>query len=323
MKNLIVNKYGGPEKLILNTLSLKDIPSKYVKIKVSAAGVNYADLLIIQGKYQERPRPPFSPGLEISGTIIENGVNTSKFKEGSKVMAIMKYGGYTEEIIVPEENVYSIPKGMNIITAAGFPVVYGTAYAALMWKAKLKKKETCLILGASGGVGIAAIEIAKAMGAKVIAAASSEEKLSICKIHGADYTINYKKDIMRNRIKEISSGGIDVVIDLVGGNDSIDSIKSLSWEGRIVIVGFATGSIPSIPANRLLLKNAQALGLYWGEQAYREPKLIGESFKKLEKWYINGLLKPRVYKKIKLKDATKALNLLKDRKNIGKIVLTC
>ena len=325
MKKIIVKKYGDPENLIVEEFKSIKTKQDIVKIKVTAAGVNYADILLAKGRYQERPRPPFSPGLEISGTVLEIGPEVKKFKEGDKVMAIMKYGGYTQEALIPEENVYPIPDNMDLKIAAGFPVVYGTAYAALVWKAKIKRNQLCLILGASGGVGLASIEIAKAKGSKVIAAAGSDQKLLDCKKHGADYLINYNKNNIKQLLKSLSkyNNGIDIVIDLIGGNNAIDSIKNLSWNGKIVIVGFASGKIPSIPANRLLLKNAEALGLYWGELAYREPELIGSSFREMGKWFSNGKLNPVITKELNLSQAGDALLLLKDRKVSGKIILAC
>ena len=321
MYSVVVKKYGDPDILEYVKSKSQDIVDKSVKIKVSACGVNFADVLTIKGRYQERPRPPFSPGLEISGKIIGIGKNVTEHKVGDLVMSIMKYGGYKSEVVVPSENTYKIPSNMPLEIAAGFPVIYGTAYSALVSSAKIKKGETCLILGATGGVGIAAVEIAKALGSKVIACGGSDSKLKSCISKGADYVINYKEKILRNELNKLNIKEIDVVIDMIGGQYALDSVKSLKWNGRFVIVGFASGNIPNIPANRLLLKNASAIGLYWGELAYREPNSIKKDFLKLEELYKKKLLKPNNHKTYKLENASEALHYLLKRKNIGKIVL--
>ena len=321
MYNVVVNKLGDIESLNYEKIKKEIVPENFVRIKVSASGINFADLLIIKGKYQERPKRPFSPGLEVSGEIIEVGSKAKTRRKGDKVMSIMKFGGYKQEVIVPEENTYLIPEKMPLNIAGGFPVIYGTAYSALVTKAKIRKNETCLILGATGGVGIAAIEIAKAYGAKVVACGGDDKKLLKCKEVGADFVINYKKDILRTALRKYDINEIDVVIDMIGGQYCLDAVKAIRWEGRIVIVGFASGQIPEVPVNRLLLKNADVKGLYWGEFAYRHPKLIEKDFIRLGKLYDDGLLKPFNFKEFFLKDFKEALNFLKSRKNIGKIVL--
>ena len=323
MFNIVVKKYGGPENLIYEEKKPSQIKPNAVRIKVKSIGVNFADTLIIRGKYQERPRPPFSPGLEVSGIVSEIDESEKKFKVGDKVMAIMKYGAYQTEVIVPQENTYYVPKGMQLLHAGGFPVVYGTAYSALATKAKLKKNEICVILGATGGVGMAAIEIAKARKAIVIACGGNDEKLSECLKKGADYVLNYNNKIIRQELKKLGVSEVDVVIDMVGGQPSLDLVKSLKWNGRLIVVGFTSGNIQEIPANRLLLKNAKVEGLYWGELAYRNPNEIGEDFKALEKLYIENKLSPSINKIFNLKDANLALNELANRNNVGKIILKC
>ena len=323
MFNIVVKKYGGPENLIYEEKKPSQIKPNAIRIKVKSIGVNFADTLIIRGKYQERPRPPFSPGLEVSGIVSEIDKNEKKFKIGDKVMAIMKYGAYQTEVIVPQENTYYVPKGMQLLHAGGFPVVYGTAYSALATKAKLKKNEICVILGATGGVGMAAIEIAKARKAIVIACGGNDEKLSECLKKGADYVFNYNNKIIRQELRKLGVSEVDVVIDMVGGQPSLDLVKSLKWNGRLIVVGFTSGNIQEIPANRLLLKNAKVEGLYWGELAYRNPNEIGEDFKALEKLYIENKLSPSINKIFNLKDANLALNELANRNNVGKIILKC
>ena len=323
MKRMIVNKYGGPENLILEECDSPTIEELSVRIKVENIGVNFADTLVIRGRYQERPRPPFSPGLELSGTIIEIGPKVINHKVNDRVIGIAKYGSYCNEIVMPAENVYKITDSMDFITAASFPVAYGTAYGAIDWKGKLQKNQTCLILGAAGGVGLAAVELAKAFEANTIAAAGSSEKCETCKVHGANSTINYKKDIFRHSLKKLAPDGVDLVIDMIGGETADDAVKNLAWEGKFIIIGFAGGKIPKIPANRLLLKSASAIGLYWGQYAFINPSLIGDSFNKLMKMYEEKKLNPKIGKIFKLEEAGEALNFLLSRSNTGKIILSC
>jgi len=322
MKRMIVNKYGGPENLFLEECSSPDIKDLSVRIKVENIGVNFADTLVIKGRYQERPRPPFSPGLELSGTIIEIGSEVKNFKINDRVIGIAKYGSYCNEIVMPAENVYKIPDCMDFVTAASFPVAYGTAFGAIEWKGQLKNNQTCLILGAAGGVGLACVEIAKAYGANIIAAAGSDEKCETCKTHGANNTINYNDEVFRHSLKKLAPNGVNLVIDMIGGESADDAVKSLSWEGKFIIIGFAGGKIPKIPANRLLLQSASAIGLYWGQYAFINPELIGDSFNKLMQMYEEKRLKPKIGKIFKLEDATEALNYLLSRSNTGKIILS-
>ena len=323
MKRMIVNKYGGPENLMLETMEAPITLPNYVRIKVSNIGVNFADTLVIRGRYQERPRPPFSPGLELSGTIVEVGSEVTNHNIKDRVIGIAKYGTYCDEIVMPAENVYKIPNEMDFESAAAFPVAYGTAYGAIEWKGKLEKNQNCLILGAAGGVGIAAVEIAKSYGANIVAAAGSDEKCEICSIHGAQNTINYNKEILRHEIKKLFPEGLNLIIDMIGGEIAEDAIKNLGWEGKYVSVGFAGGKIPKIPANRLLLNSASAIGLYWGQYAFINPELIGKSFDNLLKLFIQKKLHPRIGNKFKLEEASDALNYLLSRANTGKILLTC
>lgn len=323
MKRMVVNKYGGPENLILEKSKTPLIKESAVRIKVKNIGVNFADTLVIRGRYQERPRPPFSPGLELSGIISETGPKVANHKIGDRVIGIAKYGTYCDEIVMPAENVYKIPDNMDFISAAAFPVAYGTAFGAIEWKGNLKKNQTCLILGAAGGVGLAAVELSSAFEAKTIAAAGSDEKCNICISHGADHTINYSKETIRHSLKTIAPNGLDLVIDMIGGNAADDAIKHLAWEGKFIVIGFAGGKIPKIPANRLLIKSASAIGLYWGQYAFINPFLIGDSFEKLMKLYELKKLNPKIGKIFKLDEAGDALNYLLSRANTGKIILSC
>ncbi len=323
MKRIITNKYGGTENLIIEETKPQEISTDTVRIKVSNVGVNFADTLVIKGRYQERPRPPFSPGLELSGTILEIGSNVKNHKINDRIIGIAKYGTYCDEIVMPAENVYKIPKEMDFETAAAFPVAYGTAYGAIEWKGKLKQNQNCLILGAAGGVGLAAVEIAHTYNAKIIAAAGSDKKCAICKDHGAQNTINYNTEITRHAIKQYAPDGLNLIIDMVGGEVAEDAIKNLAWEGKYITIGYAGGKIPKIAANRLLLKSASAIGLYWGQYAFINPKLIAESFDGLMNLYEEKKLHPKIGKIFKLEDAKEALNYLLSKANTGKIILSC
>ena len=322
MKAIICKKFGPPESLEL--LEIEDIHPRdeEVKIAIEACGVNFPDTLIIENKYQFKPKLPFSPGGEITGEIIEVGKKVKKFKIGDKVMAMTLYGGFAENIILKEEGLIKRPNKMNCITAAGFTMTYGTSMHALTQKGNLKKNEIILILGAGGGVGLAAVQISKAIGAKVIAAASSKKKLDVAKEAGADYVINYSQEDLRQKLKEITGEkGVDVVFDPVGGELLEKALRSTAWNGRVLIIGFTSGIIPKVSLNLPLLKGCSIVGVFWGAFRLKETKLDNKNFSKLFAWYENGKINPYIYKSFPLQDASMALNLIKKRKAIGKIVL--
>ncbi len=323
MRRMVATAYGGPEVLHLEEGPSQPLEPHSVRIRVFAAGVNFADSLLLRGRYQVRPRPPFSPGLEVAGVVLEAGTGTTRREVGQHVLGVMRFGGFADEVVMPEENTYSMPAGMDFLTAAAFPVAYGTAHGALSWKAALQVGETCLVLGAAGGVGLAGVEIAAAMGARVIAAAGSDEKLAVCRERGALAGINYRTSRVRNELPALEPDGVNVVLDTVGGDPGDDALRRLAWNGRMVTVGFTAGRIPSFPANRLLLQNAAVHGLYWGEVAAREPDLVGESFEALGTWYADGRLQPRVARVLPLEDAGQAIELLLSRSVTGKVVLDC
>ena len=323
MRSMVVTTLGGPEVLRLEEWPSPALGPRQIRIEVHAAGVNFADSLLLRGRYQVRPRPPFVPGLEIAGVVREVGAETSCRSVGERVLGVMRYGGFADEVVMPEENTYPLPDGMNFTTAAAFPVAYGTAHGALSWKAALQAGETCLVLGAAGGVGLAGVEIAAAMGARVIAAAGSDEKLAICREHGASAGINYQTDRVRVRLPDLAPGGVDAVLDTVGGDAGDDALRRLAWDGRIVTVGFTAGRIPAFPANRLLLQNAAVHGLYWGEVAARDPQRVGRSFARLGEWHGEGRLRPRVATVLPLADAAHGIELLLSRAVSGKVVLDC
>ncbi len=323
MRAVLCNEWGGPEKLLLKDMPSPAIREGAVRIAVHAAGINFADLLLISGQYQEKPAFPFTPGMELAGVVTEVGAGVKDLKAGDRVMALIGVGAYAEEVIAPADRVYRIPDAMDFPSAAGFPVAYGTSHGAFDWRAHLQPGEWALVLGAAGGVGLTAVEIAKAMGAKVIAAAGSQEKLRLAKQHGADHLIDYSREDIRERVKAITGGrGADVVYDPVGGDAFDASLRSIAWGGRILIIGFAGGRIPQIPANILLVKNIDVIGFYWGSYQSRKPDLLRQGYAQLFRWFEEGKLKPHVSQTFDLANAAGALDSLRQRKSTGKVVLT-
>lgn len=322
MRAVLCKEWGGPEKLVVEDIASPPIKEGAVRIAVHAAGINFADLLLISGQYQEKPAFPFTPGMECAGVVTEVGADVSTFKRGDRVMALTGTGSYAEEIVVDASRVYPIPASMNFAAAAGFPVTYGTSHGAFDWRAHLKPGEWLLVHGAAGGVGLTAVEIGKVMGAKVIACAGSAEKLEIARQHGAHHLIDYSREDIRERVKTISGGrGADVVYDPVGGDAFDASLRSIAWGGRIIIIGFASGRIPQAPANILLVKNIDVIGFYWGSYQARKPELLRDSYAKLLSWFEEGKLKPHTSAQMDLKDVAQAMNLLRERRSTGKVIL--
>jgi len=323
MRAVLCKEWGGPEKLVAEDVPSPPIRESAVRIAVHAAGINFADLLLVSGQYQEKPAFPFTPGMEVSGTVTEVGAGVSALKAGDRVMALTGTGAYAEEIVVDANRVYKIPDKMDFASAAGFPVTYGTSHGAFDWRAHLKAGEWLLVHGAAGGVGLTAVEIGKVMGAKVIACAGSPEKLEIARQRGADHLIDYSHEDIRERVKAITGGrGADVVYDPVGGDAFDASLRSIAWGGRIIIIGFASGRIPQAPANILLVKNIDVIGFYWGSYQARQPELLRDSYAKLLRWFEEGKLKPHISAQMDLKDVAQAMDLLRQRKSTGKVVLT-
>ena len=294
-----------------------------VAIEVVAAGVNFADLLLIQGKYQERPMPPFTPGFEVAGRVASVGPGVSRVKPGERVLALLDNGGFAEAVLAREADVFVIPEAMDFPTAAGFAIAYGTAQAGLVWRANLKPGELLLVLGAAGGVGLTGVEVGKALGARVIACAGGPEKLAIAKAHGADFLIDHLSENIRGRVREIADGGgADVVYDPVGGEGFDMALRAAAWGARLLAVGFASGKVPQIPANILLVKNLSVHGIYWGSYRRRRPEMLPGAFAEMFAWWREGRLKPLVSRRFDLAEAKQALRQLMDRKAMGKIVLT-
>jgi len=323
MKAILCKQYGPPENLVLEDLPPLKVGKGQVVVAIKAAGVNFPDTLIIQNKYQFKPELPFSPGSECAGIVKEAGEGVTAVKAGDTVIALTSYGGFAEEILVKEAECIPLPRGVDFKLAAGFTLTYGTSYYALKDRAQLKAGETLLILGAAGGVGSAAIELGKFMGARVIACASSSEKLAACKQLGADETINYETEDLRERIKQITNDkGVDVVYDAVGGKYSEPALRSLNWNGRFLVVGFAAGEIPKIPLNLTLLKGCSIVGVFWGSFMRKEPAASTRNQGQLMSWLAAGKLKPLISVVYPLAQASSALNDLLARKVMGKVVLT-
>ncbi len=322
MKAIVCKEFGLPDKLSFEELALPRPGANEVRIKVEAAGVNFPDVLIIQNKYQFRGTPPFAPGGEVCGTVVEVGAAVSTPKLGDRVAALTMQGGFAEECIAPAAACVAVPEGMSSAIAAGFHLVYGTVMHALKDRAQLRAGETLLVLGASGGVGLGAVQLGKIMGARVIAAAGSDEKLAVCKAQGADELINYSDGSLKEQVKKLTGGqGADVIFDPVGGQYAQDSFSCINWKGRHLVVGFASGPIPEIALNRLLLKGASSMGVFWGGFIQREPEAQADNVRQLYQWFAEGRLKPLVSKEYPLSEGAQALKDMMDRKVTGKVVL--
>jgi NADPH2:quinone reductase len=323
MKAVLCKQYGPPESLTFEELPSPRPGPGEVVVSVKAASVNFPDVLIIQNKYQFKPPLPFSPGSELAGVVKEVGAGVSNFRPGDKVVAFTTYGAFAEEVKTEASRLVPMPAGMEYIAASAFLLTYGTSDHALRDRGALKSGETLLVLGAAGGVGLAAIEIGKALGARVIACASSEEKLAVCREHGADGAINYTSEDLRERIKALTEGrGVDVVYDAVGGPYTEPAFRSLAWRGRLLVVGFAAGEIPKLPLNLALLKGASVVGVFWGDFTKREPGQFVESLRQLGRWFREGKLRPHVSQTFPLEQAAEALKLMAARQVKGKVVLT-
>ncbi|KTT02435.1 NADPH:quinone oxidoreductase family protein [Pseudomonas parafulva] len=322
MKALLCKHLGPARELVLEDVPSPTPKPNEVLLNVQAAGVNFPDTLIIEGKYQFQPPLPFSPGGEAAGTVAAVGDKVSGFKVGDRVMALTGWGAFAEQVAVPAANVMAVPAGMDFITAAAFGMTYGTSMHALRQRGRLQTGETLLVLGASGGVGLAAVEIGKAMGARVIAAASSAQKLAVARAAGADDLIDYSQDNLREAIKRLTDGkGVDVIYDPVGGELFEHAVRGLAWNGRLLVVGFASGTIPQLAANLVLLKGAAVLGVFWGAFAQRQPDDNAANFKQLFAWHAQGKLKPLVSQTYALADAGAAIETLGQRQAVGKLVV--
>jgi NADPH2:quinone reductase len=330
MKAVLCKAYGPPESLVVEEVPSPKADAGQVVISVKAAGVNFPDLLMIQNKYQFKPALPFSPGGEVAGIIKEIGAGVTNVKVGDRVLASTGFGGFAEETVAPAARCIQFPANMDFVNASAFVMTYGTSHHALQDRAKLKAGETLLVLGAAGGVGLAAVEIGKVLGARVIAACSSQEKVDLCISRGADAGVVYptgqldrdaQKKLAEDFKKVLGGDGADVIYDGVGGAYAEPALRSIAWEGRYLVVGFPAG-IPSIPLNLTLLKGCQIVGVFWGAFTARDPKGNQANLNELMEWVRDGKLKPYVSKTYKFTEAAQALNDMDARKVMGKIVLT-
>lgn len=322
MRAVLCKAHGPPTGLVL-----EDIPSPApgkgeVLVSVKAAGVNFPDVLMIQNKYQHRPPLPFSPGYEIAGVIKALGPEVSGLTVGDAGVAMLRYGGFAEEALVPAERFWRIPADVDFVHAAAFPLAYGTSYHALKDRGKLQPGETLMVLGAAGGVGLAAVQLGKLMGARVIACASSAEKLATCRQHGADMLINYREQNFREAVKAFTKeGGIDVVLDPVGGEYAEPAVRSMAWFGRYLVVGFTSGDIPRIPMNLPLLKGCSLVGVAWDTYSRRNPAGGQANISEMIAWIREGKLEPVVTARYALEDTPRALEDVMERRVQGKVVI--
>ncbi|MFA7664606.1 MAG: NADPH:quinone oxidoreductase family protein [Burkholderiaceae bacterium] len=322
MKAVLCKDWGLPETLVVEEVASPVAGAGEVLIEVHAAGVNFPDTLIIQKKYQYQPPLPFSPGGEVAGVVKAVGEGVTAFRPGDRVLASCTWGGYAEEVVAKAERVMPVPDGMDFVTASAYVLAYGTSLHALKDRARLAAGETMLVLGAAGGVGISAIEIGKAMGARVIAAASSEDKLALCRERGADETINYGSEDLRERIKALTGGkGPDVIYDPVGGAYTELAFRSIGWEGRHLVVGFAAGEIPRLPLNLALLKSASLVGVFWGAFLQRDQAVTRRHLDDLFELYTSGKVKPPITRTYRLEEAAQALRDVMERRVKGKVAI--
>ena len=321
MRAVLCHAWGEVEGLRLGDAP-PPIPAEgEVVLAVRAAGINYADALMVAGRYQTKPPLPFSPGLEAAGIVAACGDGVTRFRPGDRVMAILAHGGLAELAVAPEAETFAIPDRMSFEEAGAFPIAYISSHVALRWQARLEPGETLLVLGAAGGVGLTAVEIGKAMGARVIAAASTAEKLAVAQERGADELVNYATEKLTDRVMALTDGkGADVCFDPVGGDLFDAALSSLGWGGRILLIGFVAG-VPQIPANRLLVKHRAALGSSLRYFRWHAPDKLTRSVEELVQWYGEGKLRPLVTHRLPLERSVEAIRLLTDRKAHGKVVV--
>jgi len=323
MKALLCKTWGEPENLQVAEIPDPQPGKDQVVIEVKAASVNFPDTLIIKNQYQIKPELPFAPGGECAGVVRAIGEAVTRVKPGDAVTALTLYGSFAEQVICDASAVVAMPEGLDFVTASSFVMAYGTSYHALVGRGNLQKGETLLVLGASGGVGLAAVEIGKQLGATVIAAASTPEKLAVCADHGADELINYSSEDLRARLKEITKGkGVDVVYDPVGGDLAEAALRSCGWRGRFLVVGFAAGAIPKAPLNIPLLKGSAIVGVFLGDYVNREPDNYQRDLQQLFEWLMAGKLKPLIAGEYPLERGGEAIRALMARKISGKVVVT-
>jgi len=324
MKAMLCKEFGPPESLVLSEIESEPVGAQQVKIGDYACGVNFPDLLIIKGEYQFKPPLPFAPGGEVSGVVLEVGSDVKDFAPGDRVLGMTGWNGYAEEVVIDSFRCMKIPSSMDYPTAAGLSMTYGTSYHALVQRGQLRKGETLLVHGAAGGVGTAAVEIGKLLGAKVIASGGDDAKLErVRAAYDVDGVVNYRTESLKDRVKALSGGsGADVIYDAVGGDIFEQSLRCINWEGRLLVIGFASGTIPAAKANLILLKGCSVVGVFWGAFSARDPETNRKNFDQLFAWHSEGKLRPLISHTFPLERAADALNAVKNREVVGKAILT-
>jgi NADPH2:quinone reductase len=323
VRAVLCREFGPPESLTLEEVNEPTAADRQVVVDVRACSVNFPDVLIIQNLYQFKPPLPFSPGAEIAGVVSAVGPGVNGITVGDRVLASTGWGGLAEKIAIDAGSAIPIPEGIDFVDASAFLYAYGTSHYALKDRARLQPGESLVVLGAAGGVGLAAVELGAVMGATVVAAASSDDKLELCRDRGASITINYATEDLKARIREVTGGGgADVVYDPVGGPYSEPALRAIAWEGRFLVIGFAAGQIPAIPLNLALLKSCQIVGVYWGAFVGRYPDRHRQNVEELMGWWRDGKLQPHVSSTYPLERASEAIRELADRRAKGKVVVT-
>lgn len=323
MKAALCKRLEGPDGIEIADIAAPDPGPGEAVVAVKAAALNFFDTLITRGKYQAKPELPFSPSAEIAGVVEALGPESNGVRIGDRVMAYLGWGGAREKVVAPIGALVPIPDSVSDEIACGVSVTYGTAVHGLNDRGRLKSGETVAVLGAAGGAGLAAVEIAKLMGARVIAVASSPEKLEVCREHGADELVNYADGDLKQALRDLTGGkGVDVVYDCVGGAAAEAAVRALAWEGRFLVVGFASGEIPKLPLNLLLLRGADAVGVFWGESVKRDPAGHKRNMTQVLDWVAEGKLHPRIHGTFELEAIREAIGVLDRREAVGKVVVT-
>ena len=323
MRAVLCESFGPPDTLVVREVPDPEPGDGQVVIDVAGCGINFPDVLIIEDKYQFKPDLPFSPGGEVSGTVSAVGAGVDGVSVGDRVVALLGWGGMADKVVAPAASILAVPDEVDLVQAAGFLMAHGTSHHALVDRAHLQEGESLLVLGAAGGVGLAAVELGAVLGARVIAAASTDEKLELCRSRGASDTINYTTEDLRSRLKELTGGqGVDVCYDPVGGDLSEPALRSMAWNGRFLVVGFAAGDIPRIPLNLPLLKGCSVVGVFWGAFTGKEPERHAANIAELLGWMAEGKISPHVSATYPLERAGEAISELADRRATGKVVVT-
>ena len=322
MRAVVVDRFMEPSELRVREVEPPPLRPGCLDVEVRAAGCNFFDILMVQGRYQVKPPFPFVPGAEISGVVRGLGEGVKGFRVGDRVLASAGLGGFAERAVVPAAVCHALPEGMSFEAGAALPIIYPTSYAGLVFRADLRAGEDLLVHAAAGGVGLAAVQIGKALGARVIATAGGAEKLEIARRNGADATIDYVEEDFAERVMQLTDGkGADVIYDSVGGDVFDKSLKCIAWSGRLVVIGFASGVIPTVKANRILLKNIAITGLHWGAHASKDPKKIPQTFDALFRLHAEGRIAPVIYRSYALEELPEALAALGGRRTYGKVIV--